>query len=286
MNADALQTYIYTQTPQSNDIVRLSEAFRRHGSQVSVGMFENDREWSLLRSCDILVVRASPRSYLQAMRVADEYSKFRPEGVVSVTRHGIELSFDKFKAYHALLDADIPTPESWLITSQEDLRRYGLSDILPLVVKPLNENRGIGVYVVFTENQLYTATAENLTLYGSCLAQRFVENTAGKDIRILVSGGSVIAAMERSAPAGKNVANLARGGKALPTVISPEEEELAISATPLFECHFAGVDILRSPQGPVILEVNVSPGLKISDITNIDAAGLIAQNLIRERNTL
>ena len=108
------------------------------------------------------------------------------------------------------------------------------------------------------------------------LVQEFIKESSGSDLRCLVVGGKVIAAMERTAPPGEFRSNLHRGGSAQLVKLSPAERRTAIKAATAMGLNVCGVDILRSDRGPLVMEVNSSPGLQgIEKATGRDVAGMI-----------
>jgi len=112
------------------------------------------------------------------------------------------------------------------------------------------------------------------------LVQEFIEEAGGSDIRCLVVGGKVVAAMRRQAPDGEFRSNLHRGGSASLVKISPEERLTAVSAAKILGLSVAGVDLLRSSRGPLVMEVNSSPGLEgIEAASGKDVAGIIVDYL-------
>ena len=133
----------------------------------------------------------------------------------------------------------------------------------------------------------YTATRDpfkQMTIWNSSAVtkksgkkeQEYIKEAGGADIRCFVIGGKVVAAMKRQAAAGEFRSNLHRGGSATLIKITPEERSTAVRAAKIMGLNVAGVDILRSNHGPVIMEVNSSPGLQgIEDATGKDVAGMI-----------
>jgi ribosomal protein S6--L-glutamate ligase len=110
--------------------------------------------------------------------------------------------------------------------------------------------------------------------------QEFIREASGADLRCFVVGGKVVAAMQRQAPDGDFRANLHRGGTATPVELAPEEAEMAVHAAAVMGLGIAGVDLLRSRRGPLVLEVNSSPGLEgIEAATGIDVAGAIIEHV-------
>jgi ribosomal protein S6--L-glutamate ligase len=118
------------------------------------------------------------------------------------------------------------------------------------------------------------------TLKANLLVQEFIKEAQGKDIRCFVIGGKVVAAIERKAASGEFRANIHLGGTASTVRITPDERKLAIKAAKIFGLKIAGVDIIRSNKGPLILEVNSSPGLEsIETTTGKDIAGLMIASI-------
>ena len=110
------------------------------------------------------------------------------------------------------------------------------------------------------------------------LVQGFVKEAAGRDLRVLVVGGRVVAAMERRAAAGDFRANIHQGGSAVKIKLTPQEKRVALAAAKAVGLSVAGVDLLRGESGPLVLEVNSSPGLEgIENTTKIDVAGKIVE---------
>ncbi len=146
----------------------------------------------------------------------------------------------------------------------------------PVVIKLLEGTQGIGVVLADT-NKAATAIIEAfMGLNANILVQEYIKEAGGADIRCLVVGGKVIAAMKRQAPPGEFRSNLHRGGTASLVRLSPAERKTAVDAAKTMGLNMAGVDILRSNHGPVVMEVNSSPGLEgIEKATGKDVAGMI-----------
>lgn len=148
----------------------------------------------------------------------------------------------------------------------------------PVVIKLLDGTQGIGV--VLAENkkagESVIETLRGLDAY--FLVQEFVKEAAGSDIRAFVIGGKVVAAMMRTAKEGEFRSNLHRGGKAQLVKITPQERSIATRAAKILGLNVAGVDIIRSKHGPLILEVNSSPGLEgIEQATQKDIAQMMIE---------
>ena len=146
----------------------------------------------------------------------------------------------------------------------------------PLVIKLLEGTQGKGV--VLAENAKAAESVINAfkSLQANILVQEFIKEAEGKDIRCFVIDGKVVASIQREAAKGEFRANLHQGGKASLIKITKEEKKLAIKAAKVLGLQIAGVDIIRSNKGPLVLEVNSSPGLEgIEKATGIDIAGLM-----------
>ncbi|MDA0230304.1 MAG: 30S ribosomal protein S6--L-glutamate ligase [Proteobacteria bacterium] len=153
----------------------------------------------------------------------------------------------------------------------------------PVVIKLLEGTQGIGVVL----GETHDAAASIIQAFGgvktNILIQEFVKEAKGEDIRCLVIGDKVVAAMRRRGKEGDFRSNLHRGGTAETIKISPAERQTAVSAAAIMGLNFCGVDLLRSNHGPVVMEVNSSPGLEgIENATGIDVAGKVIQFI--ERN--
>lgn len=150
----------------------------------------------------------------------------------------------------------------------------------PLVVKLLQGTQGKGVVLAETLKAAETIIDAFRQLGADFLVQEFIKEAGGSDIRCLVVGSRVVAAMMRSAKPGEFRSNLHRGGTAKLVKLTPEERSVAIRSARKMGLNVAGVDILRSNHGPVVMEVNSSPGLEgIEKATGKDIASLIVEFL-------
>jgi ribosomal protein S6--L-glutamate ligase len=150
----------------------------------------------------------------------------------------------------------------------------------PLIVKLLEGTQGIGVMLIDSDEAARSVIAAFRQVHADILVQQFVGDAAGADYRALVVGGEVIAAMRRQAADGEFRANLHRGGTAEAVELSDEEREVAVRAAAAVGLVVAGVDLLRTQRGPLVIEVNASPGLEgIEGATGVDVAGAIVRYL-------
>ncbi|MFT6558371.1 MULTISPECIES: 30S ribosomal protein S6--L-glutamate ligase [Sneathiella] len=150
----------------------------------------------------------------------------------------------------------------------------------PLVVKLLEGTQGIGVVLADTDRSAASVIEAFRGAKVNILVQEFIKEAGGTDIRALVIGGKVVAAMQRKGAEGEFRSNLHRGGSAKAIKISPEERSTAIRAAKAMGLNVCGVDMLRANHGPVVMEVNSSPGLEgVEKATGIDIAGKIIEFL-------
>ncbi|MBC7981314.1 MAG: 30S ribosomal protein S6--L-glutamate ligase [Armatimonadetes bacterium] len=152
----------------------------------------------------------------------------------------------------------------------------------PLVIKLLEGTQGVGVVLAETSKAAESVIEAFNGLNANILVQEFIAEAKGADIRCLVVGGKVVASMKRQAAEGEFRSNLHRGGSAEKVKISPEERAVAIRAAKAMGLNVAGVDLLRSNHGPVVMEVNSSPGLEgIENSSKKDVAGQIIEFIER-----
>lgn len=150
----------------------------------------------------------------------------------------------------------------------------------PIVIKLLEGTQGLGVVLADTDRSA-TSVVEAFRASGTnILLQEFIKESGGTDIRAIVVGGKVIAAMKRTGAEGDFRSNLHRGGSAQVIKLSPEERSTAVRAAKSMGLNVCGVDMLRANHGPVVMEVNSSPGLEgVENATGLDVAGKIIEYL-------
>ncbi len=189
----------------------------------------------------------------------------------------IVQSRDKLFAHQLMAMHKLPMPDTAFASSHHDtedlIKMVGGT---PLVIKLLQSSQGKGV--VLAENRKSAASLIDALrdADASFLVQQFITEAAGQDLRCIVLDGKIIAAMVRRAQGDDFRANLHKGGIALEAKITAEERKLAIRAANRLGLKFAGVDILRSSKGPLLLEINSSPGLEgIEKTTGVDIAGQV-----------
>jgi len=195
---------------------------------------------------------------------------------VAVTR-----SRDKLRSLQLLARRGIGLPVTGFARAPDDI-----GDLIemvggaPLVAKLLEGTQGIGVVLCETRKAAESVVEAFMGLNVSIMIQEYIKEAGGADIRCFVIGDKVVAAIKRQAKPGEFRSNLHRGGSAALIKITPEERSVAVRAAKIMGLNVAGVDLLRSNHGPLVMEVNSSPGLEgIETATGKDVAGMIVQFL-------
>ena len=193
------------------------------------------------------------------------------------TANGISSARDKLRATQILSRHNIAMPETAFVRNRADVRpaieRVGGA---PVVIKLLEGTQGIGV-ILAPEVKVAEAIIETLhSTNQNVLIQRFVAESRGRDIRALVVGDRVVAAMRRTAQGDEFRSNVHRGGSVEPVELTADYEQVAVRSAQIMGLRVAGVDMLEGPDGPLVMEVNSSPGLEgIETATQLDVAGAI-----------
>lgn len=210
--------------------------------------------------------------------------QFETMGVFAANRsQAISRSRDKLRCLQILARQGIGLPVTGCAHSTKDVK--GIINTVggaPLVIKLLEGTQGIGVVMAETPNAAESVIEAFRGLDAHIIVQEFIREAKGCDIRCFVVGGRVVASMMRQAHEGEFRSNLHRGGHSVAVEISEIEEKTAIRAAKAMGLHVAGVDILRSARGPVVMEVNSSPGLEgIEKATKVDVAAAVIEYLER-----
>lgn len=191
----------------------------------------------------------------------------------------ISRSRDKLRCLQLLARKGIGIPVTAAADSTRDIE--GLMKIVggaPMVIKLVEGTQGIGVVLAETDKAAESVIQAFRGLSANILVQEYIEEAKGSDIRCFVVGKKVIAAMKRQGPPGEFRSNLHRGGYAEKVKLTPEERSTAVRSAKSMGLNICGVDILRSNHGPVVMEVNSSPGLEgIEAATGVDVATKIVE---------
>lgn len=211
--------------------------------------------------------------------------QFEMQGVFPVNESvAIGRSRDKLRSMQLLARDGIGLP---VTTFAHDPKKseevVNLAGGAPLVIKLIEGTQGIGVVLADTNRSAKSVIEAFRGAGVNILVQEFIKEAGGTDIRAFVIGGKVVAAMQRSGGEGEFRSNLHRGGSAKPIKVSPEERSTAIRAARSMGLNVCGVDMLRSNHGPVVMEVNSSPGLEgVEKATGKDIAGMIIDFIERK----
>jgi len=270
---------------------RLKEAAEQRGHQLDIV--------NTLR-CYMNIASRRPEIYYNGEKLP-EYDAVIPRIGASVTFYGLAVlrqfemqgvfplnesvaigrSRDKLRSMQLLARDGVGLPVTTFAHDPKQTEEVlKLAGGAPLVVKLLEGTQGIGVVLADTDRSAKSVIEAFRGAGVNILVQEFIKEAGGTDIRALVVGGTVIAAMQRSGAEGEFRSNLHRGGSAKTVRISPEERSTAIRAAKAMGLNVCGVDMLRANHGSVVMEVNSSPGLEgVERATGKDVAGRIIENL-------
>lgn len=204
----------------------------------------------------------------------------------AVESQALVRSRDKLRSLQILARAGIGIPKTAFASSPKDKDLDNLIESVggaPCVVKLLEGTQGIGVILAENQKAAKSVLEAFMKLKANMLVQEFIKEAGGADIRVFVVDGQIVGSMKRQAKEGEFRSNLHRGGSAQVIDLTPEERSTAIKAVKKLGLGIAGVDLLQSSRGPLVMEVNSSPGLEgIEGATGVDIAGKIIEYV--ERN--
>lgn len=189
----------------------------------------------------------------------------------------ISRSRDKLRSMQLLSRKDVGLPRTGFANKPDNIKDL-IKNVggAPLVIKLLEGTQGIGVVLADSNKAAESIIEAFMGLKADILVQEYIKEAGGADIRCFVVGGKVVAAMKRQGAEGEFRSNLHRGGQAALVRLSKDERATAVKAAKVMGLNVCGVDLLQSNNGPVVMEVNSSPGLEgIEQATNKDVAGLI-----------
>ncbi|MBN8554835.1 MAG: RimK family alpha-L-glutamate ligase [Deltaproteobacteria bacterium] len=212
--------------------------------------------------------------------------QFEQLGVFSLNEaHAIEASRDKLKALQILARHQVVIPRTAFIHRKKEVKQ-SIEEVggVPVVIKLLEGTQGRGVLLAENPNTAEAMVELLQDANHKILVQKFIEEARGKDIRAFVIGGKVVAAMRRvSSHHLEFRSNVHRGGRAEPIDLPKEYQEAALRAAELLGLKVAGVDLLESKDGPLVIEVNSSPGLEaIERVSQVDIADEMIKFLEQE----
>ncbi len=191
----------------------------------------------------------------------------------------IARSRDKFRSLQLLARKGIPMPLTSFAQSPDDTEDLiQMVGGAPLVIKLLEGTQGKGVILADSHQSAVSIINAFKEMHANILVQEFIEESRGMDIRCFVIGDKVVSSVKRQAKEGEFRANVHQGGTAMKVKLSPQERAIAIAAAKTMGLKIAGVDLIRSNHGPLVLEINSSPGLEgIEKASYINIAGKIIE---------
>lgn len=286
-----LKIAILSRGPRLYSTRRIKEAALQRGHKVKVldtlkfGMYVNPAEPDL-------TYRGKPISHYDAVipRIGTSITfygtavvrQFEQMGTYCLnTSEAIMASRDKLRSMQVLSKHNVGIAPTAFVKSQNDtLQAIQEMGGAPVIIKLLSGTQGIGVILAETD-KVAEAIIETLTsVQQNVLVQKFVSESKGRDIRAFVVGNRVVAAMRRRAAGSEFRSNVHRGGSTEAITLAPAYERTAVQAAQILNLEVAGVDMLEGEDGPVIMEVNSSPGLEgVEGATGLDIAGEIVDYL-------
>jgi len=233
------------------------------------------RGGTLLNDLSAAITRIRPSVTFYGTALARQFESM---GIFTINSSAaISQSRDKLFSLQLMLKSGISIPTTGFANSPTDTN--DLIEMVggaPLIVKLLEGTQGKGVVLAETKKAAESVINAFKSLGANLLVQQFIKEANGKDLRCFVIDGKVVASIERTAAPGEFRANIHQGGTASVVKITPEERSLAVKAAKSLGLQVAGVDIIRSRTGPLLLEVNSSPGLEgIEGATGKDIAGMV-----------
>jgi len=282
-----MRVYILSRGPSLYSTKRLIEAGEEKGWEIKVvdylkctieimkGELVINYLGKVLPTPDAIIPRigASRTFYGTAMvRHFEMMDVFSTSGNLAIAR-----SRDKLRSLQVLSKNDVDMPKTVFASNKSSAKDViALSGGAPLVLKILEGTQGVGVVLLDSAKAAKSVLDAFYGMDVNLLVQEFIEEAGGADIRALVVGGEVVGAMKRQGPEGDFRSNLHQGGSASAYKLSRKEKSTALAAAKAMGLGVCGVDMIPSSRGPLVMEVNSSPGLEgIEKSTKIDIAGKI-----------
>lgn len=287
-----LKIAILSRGPRLYSTRRIREAAEKRGHKVKIldtmkfGMYVNPSEPDLtykskpISHYDAVIPRIGTSITFYGTAVVRQFEQM---GTYCLnTSESIMASRDKLRSMQILSRHNVGIAPTAFVKSQSDtLHAIQAMGGAPVIIKLLSGTQGIGVILAET-NKVAEAIIETLTsVQQNVLVQKFVSESKGRDIRAFVVGNRVVAAMRRRAAGSEFRSNVHRGGSTESIVLDPIYERTAVRAAQILNLEVAGVDMLEGQDGPVIMEVNSSPGLEgVEGATGVDIAGEMVEYLV------
>ena len=207
--------------------------------------------------------------------------QFEMQGIwTSATSVAITRARDKLRAVQILAKYDVDTPKTLVSRNTSDIDDLLGQIGLPVIIKLATGTHGNGVILADTRKAAKSAL-QAFYLYNedgtNILLQEFIKESAGTDIRAFVVGNKVVASMQRTSLDDDFRSNLHKGGQGISVKLTADEKKVVLKAAKAMGLHICGVDFMRSSRGPLVLEVNASPGFGIEKVTGCDVASKIIE---------
>jgi ribosomal protein S6--L-glutamate ligase len=289
MMADSMHIAILSQKPELYSTRRLVAAGEERGHRMSVVNYMQCYmsiasrrpqvllEGNPLDDVDAIIPRISATTTFYGCAVVRQFEMM---GVITGnSSQSVARSRDKLRSLQILSRRGIAMPVTGFAGSTQETQ--GLIDMVggaPLIIKLIEGTQGIGVVLAETNKAAESVIDAFRGLNANILVQEFIAESKGSDIRCFVVGGKIVATMMRTAAEGDFRANIHRGGEAVKVKLGPDERATAIAAAKAMGLGIAGVDLIRSNHGTLVLEVNSSPGLEgIEKASGKDVAGRVIE---------
>lgn len=295
LNSDGLKIGLLASNPDLYSNRRIIEAGQERG---------HDMEFLNIKDCYIKLDGKNPEMHYRGGRILNDFDAIIPRIRPSMTFYGCSLtrhfeamgvytlnnasaitkSRDKLFALQSLINSGLPIPTTGFANSPLDTEELiKMVGGAPLIVKLLEGTQGKGVVLAETKKAAESLINAFKSLKANILVQEFIKEAKGEDLRIFVVNNRVVASMMRTAAPGEFRANIHMGGSASLVKLTAEEKRVALLAAKTLKLKVAGVDIIRGQNGPLLLEVNSSPGLEgIEGVSNKDLAGKMIETIEKD----
>ncbi|RDB05483.1 30S ribosomal protein S6--L-glutamate ligase [Runella aurantiaca] len=278
---------VLSTNPKLYSTKRLVEAIRTHGHEAIVinhalchVMIEEEKPVILYKNkpvegIDAIIPRIGASVTDYGCAVVRQFEMMKV--FTTVKSQAIMRSRNKLRSLQILSKAGVQIPKTVFANQTKDIESLiHLVGGPPVIIKLLEGTQGVGVVLAESETAAKSTIEAFYGLKTNVLIQEYIAESKGADIRAFVVGNKIVAAMKRQGKAGDFRSNLHRGGKATPILLTPQEEKAALQAAKALGVRVAGVDMIVSNRGPMIMEVNSSPGLEgIENCTGVNVADLI-----------
>lgn len=282
-----MRIMVFSRGPGLYSTRRLVEAGEQRGHDMEIvdhglcsGLLEGKKSTllhngSTLRSPDLAIARIGANMTGRGVSIIRQLDALGVPHLM--TSEALLLARDKMSCLQRLAELNIDIPRTVLCYSTFEARRIARRmGPFPIVVKLLESTHGIGVALAHNMRELERLAEGFLQMQDRFLLQEYIRESGGNDIRAFVVGGEIVASMQRTAAEGEFRANIHRGATASKYTLSEQEVDIVLKTATAIGVEVAGIDLISSKRGPLVMEVNASPGLEgIEGATGVDIAGAI-----------